>query len=84
MLYFTFVLALSLNVVTAAKNCAKTPTCGANGYDKSSSGGTSAYAVFSDPSLSNQAACGAKCSADSRCLSFSFGSGSCYLYSVQV
>jgi hypothetical protein len=63
-----------------SKSCAKALTCGSHGYNKT----TNAYNYLSDASLANQAACSAKCSSDSCCISHAFGSGACLLYPVQV
>jgi hypothetical protein len=54
--------------------------CGTRGYDT----GTQAYY---DQQSSNQAtvsACGARCTADSKCLSFAVGDNTCLTYSVGV
>jgi hypothetical protein len=67
-------------VVVPGKSCAATPICGTHGYDQ----GTQAYVYITGSQLATQAACGAKCAADSRCRSFAFGSGACLLYSVPV
>ncbi|KAF2670768.1 hypothetical protein BT63DRAFT_453133 [Microthyrium microscopicum] len=53
-------------------------SCGLKGYDK----GTSAYSVTTQSTAATYAACGALCQSDSKCKSFAFGSGACYLYSV--
>jgi hypothetical protein len=52
-------------------------TCGVAGYDK-----TSSYNYDGSGTTANLASCSSKCNADSKCLSFAFGSGACMLYSI--
>jgi len=54
--------------------------CGVRGYDQ----GITAYSYTAQSSLATFSECGRKCTADSRCSSFAFGSGACLLYDVPV
>lgn len=70
----------STTTTTAAATSATSSgglTCGVAGYDK-----TSSYNYDGSGTTANLASCSSKCNADSKCLSFAFGSGACMLYSV--
>jgi hypothetical protein len=58
--------------------------CGVHGYDLSGNGGTQAYFYEASAALATQAACGSKCKADDKCLSYSVSSTVCMLYTVAV
>lgn len=59
--------------------------CGTHGYDLSSTTGTQAYFYEAGTALGqSQPACGSRCKADNKCLSYSVGGGVCMLYTVAV
>jgi len=53
-------------------------SCGIKGYDS----GTKAFDTTK--AAASYASCGARCQSSSKCVSFAFGSGYCYLYSKTV
>lgn len=60
-------------------SAAASPSCGVKGYDKKT-----AYYYDGNAADANFAVCSAKCKADSKCVSFAFGSDQCLLYSYNV
>lgn len=73
-------VAVPAKKATTTKAAALTgPQCGVKGYDK-----TLAYSYDGTAANANYASCSAKCKADSKCLSFAFGSNQCLLYKVAV
>lgn len=59
--------------------------CGVRGYDLSSTTGTQAYFYEAGTALGeSQAACGSRCKAETKCLSYSVGGGVCMMYTVAV
>jgi hypothetical protein len=54
--------------------------CGAHGYDST----TKAYFYEASAALATQPACGSKCFADEKCLSYAVGEGACILYTAAV
>jgi hypothetical protein len=87
---FSHSILAALAVVSAVASPAKRATttkaaaatgaqCGVKGYDK-----TASYSYDGTAADANFVSCSAKCKADSKCLSFAFGSSQCLLYKVSV